>query len=281
MTEYIETSFSIRPYDRDIADLLPVFLAEYGYETFTDTEGGLKGYVKEALYSDSDVDAAIASLPIQTSTITYTNKSVPCEDWNRKWIEESFTPVEVGENCIIHSPNHLVDTDTKYDIVVAPVMAFGSGHHQTTYMMAEHLIRDFEAGKTFLDMGCGTGVLAILASKLGAKSVTAIDIDEMAYENCIENIRLNSAGNINVLLGDSTAIGSSRFDAIAANINRNILLADMPAYAKALNRGGALYLSGFYVSDIEAVKNSAIKNGLEFVKSEAREEWASLKFQKP
>lgn len=281
MTRYIGTSLYITPYDGDVADLLAAFLAENGYETFQETEYGLTAYIKEQLYNDAVVDNAIAALPIKTSSITYKNTLLPYEDWNRKWTEESFTPVTVGEECIIHSPYHAVGSEKKYDILIAPVMAFGSGHHQTTYMMAEYLLRDLRPGGTFLDMGCGTGVLAILASKLGAKKVTAIDIDEMAYDNCLENIRLNAIQNIEVLLGDSAAIGERRFDAIAANINRNILISDMPGYAKALNKGGALYLSGFYTTDEEIVKNAAEENGLRFENSKAKEEWASIKFVKP
>lgn len=281
MTRYIETSLRITPLDGDVADLLAAFLAESGYETFQETEYGITGYIKEPLYSDAVVEEAIAALPIKTSSITYKNRPLPCEDWNRKWTEESFTPVTVGDECIIHSPSHAVGSGIKYDILIAPVMAFGSGHHQTTYMMAEYLLHDFKPGETFLDMGCGTGVLAILASKLGAKRVTAIDIDEMAYDNCLENIRLNAIQNIEVLLGDSAAIGERRFDTIAANINRNILISDMPGYAKALNRGGALYLSGFYTSDVETVKNAATENGLRFENCKAKEEWASIKFVKP
>lgn len=281
MTGYVETILTISPYDRDVADLLTAFLADNGYETFQDTEEGIKGYIKETLYNNTAVDTVIASLPIRTSRVSYTNNRIPCEDWNRRWIEESFTPVTIRKECVIHSPYHSVDSGIKYDIVIAPVMAFGSGHHQTTCMMAEHLLNDFKQGQSLLDMGCGTGILAILASKLGARKVTAIDIDEMAYENCLENIRLNNAQNIEVLLGDSNAIGERRFDTIVANINRNILIADMPLYSAALNTDGTLYISGFYTSDTDMLKEAAARCGLEFEKSETKEEWASVKLRKP
>ena len=281
MTGYVETVLTITPPDKDVADLLAAFLAESGYETFQDCDEGIKGYIKESLYSDAFVESAIEALPIKTSSVSYTNKHIPFEDWNRTWIEESFSPVAVGDDCLIHSPGYKPDKKVGYDIEISPVMSFGSGHHQTTYMMAEYLLDEFNPGETFLDMGCGTGVLAILASKLGAESVTAIDIDEIAFENCKDNILLNSAVNIETLLGDSAAINGRHFDVIAANINRNILLSDMPEYAGALNPGGRLYLSGFFLEDTEILKNRAAENGLVFETCKTKGEWASLKFLKP
>lgn len=281
MTGYVETVFKITPFNRDVADLLTAFLGENGYEIFQDTEDGTTAYIRETLYNDAIVGSAIEAIPIKTSKVTYSSRNIPGEDWNRKWINESFTPVIVENECIIHSPCQKIEKAVRYDIRIHPVMAFGSGHHQTTHMMIQHLLEDFRPGESFLDMGCGTGVLAILASKMGAGSVTAVDIDEMAYENCRDNMALNSVPDMEVILGGSSAVAGRKFDVVAANINRNILLSDMPEYARTLNSGGRLYLSGFFVEDTEILKKSAAENGLEYKNCNSMGEWASLKFMKP
>lgn len=280
MSGYIETELYINPYDADAADILSALLAESGYDSFADTESGVKCYVREEIYSGGAVENAIESLPIKSCTVTYENRFIEDQDWNSRWVEESFTPITIGKECIIHSPKHAIPEGIKYDILIAPKMAFGSGHHETTHMMAEWIIHENIQDKTVLDMGCGTGILAILASKCGAAEVTAIDIDERSYNNTIENSELNGIGNIIIRLGGADSIGDDKFDIILANINRNILIADMAVYSSAIIAGGALYLSGFYESDIDILSEAAAKEG--FTKSATKNngEWVSVKYIK-
>ncbi|MEG1642919.1 MAG: 50S ribosomal protein L11 methyltransferase [Bacteroidales bacterium] len=280
MSGYIETELYIAPHNPDAADILSAILADSGYESFIETENGIKCYIQKSMYSDWNVKEAIKSLPIKGCTVTYNNIFIKDEDWNSRWVEENFTPISIGKECIIHSPKHIIDEYAKHEILIAPKMAFGSGHHQTTIMMAEWVLSENIQNKTVLDMGCGTGILAILASKCGAAKVTAIDIDERAYKNAIENTRLNHISNIYLRHGGAEAIESNKFDIILANINRNILISDMEIYSEAVNPGGVLYVSGFYESDINILSAAASNTGFAKAKTKTDGEWASVKYIK-
>ena len=277
--EYIETTLTINPYSEDVADVMAALLANEGYETFIPTEDGIKCYVLKEVYSEQAVIEAIEQNPFDC-TIEYTSIEVEDEDWNKTWVEESFTPIFIGEECVIHSPKDGVGDDKKYNILINPIMAFGSGHHQTTAMMTKWLLNDDIMGKDVLDMGCGTAILAIVAAKRGAKNVCAIDIDQRAYRNAIDNATLNNSNKINVRLGGAEAIGDTKFDIILANINKNILIADMEKYANATNPNGSLYVSGFYTSDIEDISAEALKYGFNLTNKQEDSDWVSLKFVK-
>ena len=277
--EYIETTLVINPYFEDVADVMAALLAAEGYETFIPTEDGIKCYVLIEVYSEQAVKNAIEQNPFDC-TITYASIEVEDEDWNKTWVEESFTPIFIGEDCVIHSPKDAVGEDKKYNILINPIMAFGSGHHQTTAMMTKWLLNEDIEGKTVLDMGCGTAILAIVATKRGANNVCAIDIDQRAYRNAIDNATLNNCSQMDVRLGGAEAIANSTFDIVLANINKNILIADMERYAKATNSNGALFVSGFYTSDIDDIATVALNYGFNLVDKQEDTDWASLKFIK-
>ena len=277
--EYIETTLVINPYSEDVADVMAALLAGEGYETFIPTEEGIKCYVLKEEYTEQAVKDAIEQNPFDC-TITYTSIEVEDEDWNKTWVEESFTPIFIGEECVIHSPKDAVGEDKKYNILINPIMAFGSGHHQTTAMMTKWLLNEDITGKDVLDMGCGTAILAIVATKRGANNVCAIDIDQRAYRNAIDNATLNNCNQMDVRLGGAEAISNSTFDIILANINKNILIADMETYAKATNPNGTLFVSGFYTSDIEDIAAEALKYGFTLTSKQEDSDWTSLKFKK-
>jgi ribosomal protein L11 methyltransferase len=197
-------------------------------------------------------------------------------NWNAEW-EKNFNPIVVGDQCAIRAPFH-DPFDVKYDIIIEPKMSFGTGHHETTHMMIEHILASDFTNKSVLDMGCGTGVLAILSKKNGAEVVEAIDIDNWCYLNSLENISRNDCAEISVLQGDASLLKGKRFDVIIANINRNILLKDLSTYAACLNENGSLFLSGFYDSDCELIESSCLKLGLKFETKRIRNSWVALKF---
>lgn len=277
--KYIETTITITPYNEDVADVMAALLANESYETFIPIDNGIKCYVPKECYSEQTVKEAISQNPFDC-IITYNSIEIEDEDWNKTWVEESFTPIYIGEECVIHSPNHTIKKMPKYDILINPIMAFGSGHHQTTAMMAQWLLTEDINGKSVLDMGCGTAILAIVATKRGAKEVCAIDIDERAYRNAIDNANLNQCTQMDLRLGGAEAIGTSTFDIILANINKNILIADMAKYAQASNKGALLFVSGFYSTDIEDITNTALKYGFKYISKQINDDWVSLKFEK-
>ena len=277
--QYIETTLTITPYSEDAADVMAALLANENYETFIPSENGVKCYILKENYSEKIVTDAIAQNPFDC-TITYNSIEVENEDWNRTWVEESFTPIYIGNECVIHSPKDILQITPKYDILINPIMAFGSGHHQTTSMMTQWILEEDVKDKDVLDMGCGTAILAIAATKCGAKNVCAIDIDERAYNNAIDNAALNQCTNMDIRLGGAEAIGNSTFDIILANINKNILISDMNIYANAMNKGGLLFISGFYSSDIEDITSEALKYNFKLIKQKEKDDWVSLKLQK-
>lgn len=277
--QYIETTLTLTPYSEDAADVMAALLANENYETFIPSENGVKCYILKENYSEKIVTDAIAQNPFDC-TITYNSIEVENEDWNRTWVEESFTPIYIGNECVIHSPKDILQITPKYDILINPIMAFGSGHHQTTSMMTQWILEEDVKDKDVLDMGCGTAILAIAATKCGAKNVCAIDIDERAYNNAIDNAALNQCNNMDIRLGGAEAIGNSTFDIILANINKNILISDMNIYANVTNKGGLLFISGFYSSDIEDITSEALKYNFKLIKQKEKDDWVSLKLQK-
>ena len=279
MQDYISLRVDATPCNETITDLIAAFLGEIGFESFSPDERGVTAYIQDHLYNKESVKEALADFPIETE-FTLTEEKVEGQDWNEEWEKHYFQPIIVDDVCVVHSSFHKDVPQAKYDIVIDPKMAFGTGHHATTCNMMRHIIGSDMAGKSVIDMGTGTGILAILCKMMGAGKVTGIEIDPFAWENAVENARLNNV-DVEMLCGDAGKLEQTEAaDIFLANINRNIITADIAAYSKALKKGGVMYLSGFYKADIPIVEEAAAEQGLR--KSEVKEEndWVAVKFEK-
>jgi ribosomal protein L11 methyltransferase len=259
-------------------DILAAELAEIGFESFSESENGLDAFVQEALFSEEKITQLLDNPPLIDAKLQYSIEYIECRNWNEEWEKNFFQPIVIDNQVVIHSSFHQNIPPLKYDIVIDPKMAFGTGHHATTCLMVSYLLESDLNGKSFLDMGCGTAVLAILASMKGAEPISAIDNDEWAYENSLENIRLNHTLNIKVSLGDAALLGNETYDFIFANINRNILLADIQTYTKCMHRNSSLFMSGFYMEDREAIRKECEKHGLKFISYKEKENWTAMHF---
>lgn len=275
--DYTEVKISINPYSEQYAEIITALLAEIGFDSFAEFDKGLLAYIPNQKYNKEVLSQTISELTLD-SDISYTSSAIKSMNWNEEW-EKNFSPISIGEHCYIRAPFHEPKSGFKIEIVIEPKMAFGTGHHETTWLVTNELFNINLKGKKLLDMGCGTGILAIAAEKLGAKHITAIDNDTWAYKNAKENIAANSCNNVNVILGDASSINST-YDIILANINLNILLADMGGYIKSLEHNGLLIMSGILVSDIETLKTAAERHGLTFIESKTRNKWALVITQK-
>ncbi|MDL2291529.1 50S ribosomal protein L11 methyltransferase [Bacteroides sp. OttesenSCG-928-F21] len=280
--KYLEFTFHTTPCTETTNDVLSAVLAEIGFDSFVENEGGIIAYILQDQFDESTLQEALANFPIENTGVRYTYEEAEDKNWNEEWEKHYFQPIIVDERCVIHSTFHRNIPAMEYDIVINPQMSFGTGHHETTHLIISELLQADLEGKSLLDMGCGTSILAILARMRGAKPITAIDIDSWCVENSIENIALNRVTDIEVELGDAAILeGRKPFDVIIANINRNILLADMKHYVQCMNAGAILYMSGFYTDDIPMIKEEAANNGLRFVHYRDRNNWAAVKFEKP
>ena len=279
--DYLEFSFIFNCNNEVAADVLADGLAAIGFESFTQNNGALQAYIRKADFSEAPLNGVLAAFPLPDIEITHSHTLIKGEDWNSEWEKNYFKPIIIDNRCIIRSSFHSVGQTAAYEIIIDPKMAFGTGHHETTYLMIEELLEFHLTGKTVLDMGCGTAVLAILASMRGAKSAVGIDIDEWACNNAVENLALNSTANVSVLKGDAGLLtDNDAYDVAVANINRNILLNDMEAYFRVLKPGGTLFMSGFYVDDIPALSEKAASLGLMFNYYKERNNWSLLRFAK-
>ena len=277
---YIEAVFVCIPQNEIVAEVLSAELAEVGFESFVSSEVGLTAYVQESLYCKDAIENVIANFPLDAK-ITYTTNLIEGKDWNEEWEKNYFKPLIIDDQCIIQSTFHKEPATYAYNIYIDPKMAFGTGHHQTTELMIREILNMDFKGKTVLDMGCGTAILAILASMRGGDPILAIDIDEWAYDNAKENLDLDRISNVEVQIGGAELLTPDKtFDVILANINRNILLNDIHVYASVLNADGVLFMSGFYIEDIPALTEECNKNGLLFVHSHSKDNWANVKFIK-
>jgi ribosomal protein L11 methyltransferase len=257
-------------------DLLINALGEIGFDTFEEVDGGFKAYIPINDFDHGRLDEQLAAFYEQFS-FTYEINFVQQKNWNELW-ESNFEPIAIKDQIYVRATFHRPQAEFPYEIVIDPKMAFGTGHHQTTSMMLELLLENDIAGKRVLDMGCGTGILAIMASKRDAAAVTAIDYDPVCYESTIENARLNRVENITALCGSKEDIPNELFDIILANINRNILLDQMEHYARALKPGGEIYLSGFYETpDLAIIADEARKYGLEYISHKINGNWVAAK----
>lgn len=277
--KYFEVTITAQPCNETVTDVLAAVLGEIGFESFVECEGGLQAYVQQPLFDEQQLKQTLADFPLPDTVLTYTLTEPEDKDWNAEWEKNFFQPIVIEGRCVIHSTFHKNYPQAAYDIVINPQMAFGTGHHETTSsILGELLDADLE-GKSVLDMGCGTSILAILARMRGAAPVTAIDIDDWCVNNSRDNIALNGLDRITVELGDASLLeGRQPFDVIIANINRNILLADMPAYVACMHEGSELYMSGFYVEDIPAIRDKAESLGLQFDHFREKHCWVAVKF---
>jgi ribosomal protein L11 methyltransferase len=273
---YIEFNFKVTPL-QPASDILLAELGELGFDSFVETEDGLQAYILEEYYKE-DLLKYVFVLNNPEFEITYNTKTIEQVNWNAEW-EKNFTPIVVSDNCRVRAPFHDKGNE-EYDIIIEPKMSFGTGHHATTHMMIQHILKDDFIGKKVLDMGCGTAVLAILAEMRGAEPLDAIDIDEWCYLNSIENAERNNCTKITVEQGDASLLSNRKYDIIIANINRNILLNDMKTYAKCLSKDGIIYLSGFYEEDLDLIKSECTNQGLTYVNHYIKDQWVAAKFIK-
>lgn len=271
---YIGYHFTVEPKEPG-AEILLAQLGDTPFESFEETETGLSAYVQKQFWAE-DILEGIPILQSDAFRVGYTVQNIEQVNWNEIW-ETNFEPIDVNGKCHIRAPFHPA-TDAEFEIVIEPKMSFGTGHHETTYLMITLLLEEDLKGKTVLDMGSGTAVLAILAEKKGAVSLDAIDIDSWCYENGIENVQRNNCHQIQVLQGDASLLGAKKYDVAIANINRNILLQDIPKYAQNLNGGGKLFLSGFYQSDLKDIEAVCNQNGLFLHKSLEKNNWIGARF---
>ena len=264
-----------------ISDVLASELGEIGFESFTEDEDGLLAYVSDQLYNVKALQDKLNEFPLENVTIRYTEQLVESKDWNEEWEKNYFKPIRIGNDCIIRASFHEPEPGYTYNIIIDPKMAFGTGNHETTYLMISEMLKLDLEGKDLLDMGCGTAVLAILAKMKHANKVVGIDIDEWAYNNALENTRLNHTEDIQIALGGAEQIPAfGTFDIVFANINRNILLQDIPTYSQCIRHEGLLFVSGFYMEDMPMIVGMAENSGLEYVSHDNIDNWCCIKFRK-
>lgn len=278
---YLEFTFCTNPNTETAHDVLSAVLGNVGFESFVECPTGINAYIQAGAFDERSLRRALGEFPIEIESITYTWREAEDKNWNEEWEKHYFKPIVIDDKCVIHSTFHCDVPKARYDIVINPQMAFGTGHHETTSLIISELLDASLEGKKVLDMGCGTSILAILARMRGAKPITAIDIDDWCVENSKDNIALNQLDGISVELGDARLINArGPFDVIIANINRNVLLNDMPTYAANMPSGSELYMSGFYVDDIPAIRQEAERHGLVFRGFKEKNKWAVVRFEK-
>lgn len=275
---YLGYYFKIKP----LVPATEILIAELGYagfESFVETEEGVDAYIQKDEWHENifdDIQILSRSVGTDEFEITYTFEEIEPTNWNEEW-EKNFNPIVVDDVCSVRAPFH-PKPDTEFDIVIEPKMSFGTGHHETTHMMIQHILKNDFSDKSVLDMGCGTGVLAILAEMKGAKPIDAIDYDTWCYVNSLENVERNNCKHITVLEGDASLLHHQGYHTIIANINRNILLNDMATYVKSMKPNGTLFLSGFYKDDIPVIEEECNKYNLKLVESLEKNNWVALKF---
>ena len=275
--DYIEVCFVCLPFNADEMDILAAFLCEFGYESFVTTDSGMKAYINKDVYQSDDIATALQCYNF-SAKITWVANEIKGYNWNASWEQDSFKPIVIGEQCVVHATYHCDYPKCKYDIIIDPKMSFGSGHHETTSMMLEALLEADMKGKNVIDMGAGTGILSIMASKLGAQKVVGVEIDAGAWQNAVDNATLNNAP-IEMILGDANSLPSdSDCDFFLANINRNIIINDIDKYSKTLRNGAKLFISGFYEADLPILCNKLSEYNLKLEKHTVRNEWTMAVF---
>ena len=271
---YIGYHFTVNPKQIG-SDILVAELGELPFESFIETENGVSAFIQKQFWNQK-ILSKVAVLKSEEFQITYTFEEIEQVNWNEEW-EKNFEPINVDGKCHVRAPFHQ-KTNSEFDIIIEPKMSFGTGHHETTHMMIQHLLATNDKHLKTLDMGCGTAILAILAEMKGAKPIDAVDIDNWCYLNSIENAERNNCKHITVFEGDANLLVNKKYDLIIANINRNILLNDMNAYVDCLNANGIILFSGFYTEDIPFIDASCKEKGLTFISKLEKNNWASLKY---
>lgn len=272
---YIAYTFS-HPQNEALKDMFTELLGNIGFDSFMDVDDGFTAYCAENALNKEALDGLL-SLEQLSDVQILKKEIIPDQDWNATW-ESSYEPVVIDETCRIRAPFHEADSSYKYDLCIEPKMSFGTAHHETTAQIIKLMLTEDFKGKDVLDMGSGTGVLAILAKKLGSAKTVAIDNDEWAYRNALDNVKLNDENEIVVELGDANSLNNRQFDIIIANINRNILLRDMREYVKCLKKGGKIFFSGFYEADLQLIRNEAERLGLTYLNHIKKNEWTAAVF---
>ena len=278
--DYTELRVSTGP-GQEKRDIIMALLAEVGFESFTDEGDFLLAYIPQHEFNTDVIEGIFGRLP-DSLKFKYSYKQIPAKNWNAEW-EKNYSPVLIDNRVSIRAPFHKSFKTAEYEIIIEPKMSFGTAHHPTTAQIIKLMLHEDFKEKTVLDMGCGTSVLAILASMLGAKHIDAIDNDDWAYNNSAENVERNKIPNISLYFNDATFLDSSKedyYDLIIANINRNILLNDLPVYAKSLKKDAVIFMSGFYKNDLKLLNNKAKKNGLMFDYQISSQNWVAAKWTK-
>jgi len=277
--KYIQVTFSFKAIEAYQQDLLIAELGDIGFNTFEEVEGGFLAFVDLNTFSEDKLKNVLEQFEGEFEC-NYTISEIEGKNWNEEW-EKNFEPLIINDQCYVRATFHEAQPAYRYEIVIDPKMAFGTGHHQTTTMMMQYILETDVKDKEILDMGCGTAILAILAAKKGASRLIAIDNDEVCYESSVENAALNDIINLEALCGGKEAIPDTAFDIILANINRNILLDQIPAYAKVLKAGGSIFFSGFYETpDLDMIKGACEPLGIKYVDHKKIGEWVAACFKK-
>ncbi|MDO7170555.1 50S ribosomal protein L11 methyltransferase [Mariniflexile sp. AS56] len=271
---YLGYEFKVSPLQPGV-EILIAELGYAGFESFVETEEGVTAYIQKEEWNDA-ILSDVQILNSEEFKIDFTYNEIEQTNWNEEW-EKNFNPIIVDDACSVRAPFH-EKPDTQFDIIIEPKMSFGTGHHETTHMMIQHILKNDFTNKSVLDMGCGTGVLAILAEMKGAKPIDAVDYDNWCFLNSVENVERNNCASITAIEGDASVLAGKKYDIIIANINRNILLNDMEIYVSCLNKGGVLFLSGFYNDDIPVIQEECEKHMLKFEEKLERNRWVALKF---
>ena len=277
--QYIEVCVRLDPFSEEMAEILTAELGELPYDSFVTEAPFLKCYIQKELYKPAELKVVLSGYP---AAVSFTANLVQGQNWNRAW-EQEFKPIVVDGKVTIKAPFNKNVPRTRFNIWIDPQMAFGTGYHHTTFMMMQRMLgqESFIRGRSVVDMGCGTAILAILAAKMRARKVFAVDIDAVAARSAWGNCRWNKVGTrVETACGDASLLQMSTYDVLLANIHRNIILEDLPTYVRSLKRGGHLLLSGFYTADIPAIREAAEAIGLSFAGSSSREDWACLEFVK-
>ena len=275
---YTKIIFKLDPDNQDNREILVAMLSDQAFESFDETEEHVLGYVPGESFNFAEMNEIISTLPFSVHT---ENEMIPDQNWNEVWEKNYFKPLLIGNRCLVRAPFHTEYEPAEFELVIEPKMAFGTGNHETTTLVAEQILNMEMVGKTVLDMGCGTGILGMLASLKGAKSVTAIDIDTWSFESTVENARFNNIFNLEAKLGDASLLANETYEIIFANIHKNVIINDLPAYKKVLQSGGKLYLSGFYTYDMPEVKKRAESLGLQETGFHEKNNWVVYSFEKP
>ena len=277
--KYIQTIVTITPYQQEAADILSALMGDLGYESFVNTDNGIEAYIPVSMFDETTLQTL--QIPFGNFSLSFSNNTIADKNWNEEWEKNYFQPIAVANQVLVRSPFHKNYPSLPTEIIIAPKMAFGTGHHATTTMMIEHILEVDVKRKRVLDMGCGTGILGILASMRGAKEVVGIDIDQWCVDNSIENCALNNIQNMNIQQGTAASLTTmDDFDLILANINRNILLEDLPVYYNHLKPGGLLILSGFYDIDQPVIDACATKHLLTSVSIKENNQWTAVAYEK-